>query len=106
MVRNYLLDSNFALCEYCIRSIEQTYRLRVARRSGRTLNLSGAKGRLDMNRNPVIDLNSHVNQTKVVGSAADFPLTFAQAMYTNPITGLVAPVPGRQVVTRADNGNA
>jgi Domain of unknown function (DUF932) len=57
-------------------------------------------------RNPVIDLNSHINQTKIVGNPADFSLTFTDAMYANPITGAVERVPNRQVVTRADTGQA
>lgn len=56
--------------------------------------------------NPVIDLNSHVNQTQIVGNPADFPLTFTKAMYVNPINGMVQSVPNRQVVTRADTGQA
>jgi hypothetical protein len=59
-----------------------------------------------MVRNPIIDLNSHINQTKIVGSPADFPLTFTEAYYRNPVTGEVAALPNRQIVARADNGHA
>lgn len=59
-----------------------------------------------MQRNPVIDLNSHLNQTKLAGNPASFPLSFTKALYVEPTTGLVRSVPGRQVVTRTDTGAA
>lgn len=55
---------------------------------------------------PIVDLNSHLNQTKLVGSPADFALKFTNALYTNPLTGIVQSVPGRKVITRADTGLA
>jgi hypothetical protein len=59
-----------------------------------------------MVRNSVIDLNSHINQTKIQGSPADFPLTFTEAFYKNPVTGEVIELPSRQIVARADTGRA
>jgi hypothetical protein len=53
-----------------------------------------------------VDLNSHINQTKVLGNPADFPLTFTQASYLNPVSGQVELIPNRQVVARADTGQA
>lgn len=55
-------------------------------------------------KNSFVDLNSHINQTQIVGSPADFPITFTEAMYVNPLNGMVRSIPGRQVVTRKDNG--
>src|SRR5262249_13072323 len=57
-------------------------------------------------RKSVVDLNSHVNQTHIVGNPADFPLTIVPAQYCNPMTGLIEEVPNRHVVTRADTGRA
>jgi hypothetical protein len=54
----------------------------------------------------VVDLNAHINQDRLVGNPADFPLTFTQAMYLNPATGVIEPLPSRQVVARADTGKA
>ena len=57
-------------------------------------------------RKSVVDLNSHVNQTHIIGNPADFPLTIVPAQYCNPMTGLIEEVPNRHVVTRADTGRA
>src|SRR2546425_164961 len=57
-------------------------------------------------RKESLDLNSHINQTKIVGNPADFPLTFAPAMYHNPVTGQIEVMPNRQIVARADTGQA
>src|SRR5438552_1526832 len=53
-----------------------------------------------------VDLNSHVNATHLVGNPADFPLTFAPAMYNNPVTGQIEEMPNRQIVAHADTGRA
>jgi hypothetical protein len=59
-----------------------------------------------MVRNPVIDLNSHINQTKLVGNPADFPLTFTPTLYRNPLSGDIEEMVNRQIVARADTGKA
>jgi len=57
-------------------------------------------------RKSAVDLNSHVNQTHLVGNPASFPLMIVPAMYRNPVTGLTEDIPNRDVVTRADTGQS
>jgi hypothetical protein len=57
-------------------------------------------------RKSAVDLNSHVNQTHIIGNPAGFPLTLLPALYQNPLTGSVQQVENRHVVTRADTGQA
>jgi hypothetical protein len=67
---------------------------------------SGDKRKDSQMRRSVVDLNSHVNHTHIVGNPADFPLTIVPAQFRNPMTGLIEEVPNRHVVTRADTGRA
>src|SRR6266850_2301105 len=57
-------------------------------------------------RKSAVDLNSHVNQTHLVGNPASFPLTIVPAMYRNPVTGLTEEIRNRDVVARADTGQS
>lgn len=60
-----------------------------------------------MSKLATVDLNVHVNHTQIVGSPADFPIGFTEALYANPSAGgLVQRVPSRQVVIRKDTGAA
>src|SRR5215470_10191624 len=51
-------------------------------------------------RKSAVDLNSHVNQTHLVGNPASFPLTVVPAMYRNPVTGLVEEIRNRDTSSR------
>jgi len=57
-------------------------------------------------RKSAVDLNSHVNQTHLVGNPASFPLTIVPAMYRNPVTGLIEEIRNREIVARADTGQS